>query len=161
MPFTGRGREFSRLDVTGARGFHWRPTWPASSAVILDPLVIDVANVDIPVHAAVTFTKSDKDANTPYRMTATLVGHDPVGEFAEVPGDDVIANGSLTPDGGKIIRADGVDRQEFDFPRKTLALEDLNEDRSDNPDEIKAHVTLTPIVATATEAESNIRTLTA
>jgi len=127
---------------------------------ILDPIQVDVANADVSVHAAVTFTKSDKDANTPYRMTATLVGHDPVGEFAEVPGNDVIANGSLTPDGGKIIRADGVDRQEFDF-RKTLALEDLNEDRSDNPDEIKAHVTLTPIVATATEAESNVRTLTA
>ena len=128
---------------------------------ILDPIEVDVANADVVLHAGVTFTKSDKDANTPYRMTATLVGHDPVGEFpGEAPGNDVIANGGLTPAGGQIIRADGNDRQEFEF-RKTLALEDLNEDVSLNPDEIKAHVTLTPIVATATEAESNVRTLTA
>ena len=92
-------------------------------------------------------------------MTATLVGHDPWGEFAEAPGDNVIANGSLTPDGGKIIPAgastDGVRTS------GGRSMEDLNEDRSDNPDEIKAHMTLTPIVATATEAESNVRTLTA
>jgi hypothetical protein len=126
----------------------------------LDPIEVDVANADVALHAVVTFSKSDVDANTPYRMTATLVGHDPVGEFAEAPGNDVIPNGSLTPDGGQIIRADGDERQQFDF-RKTLALEDLNEDVSANPDEIKGLVTLTPIVASATEAESNVRTLTA
>jgi hypothetical protein len=84
--------------------------------VTLDPLVIDVANVDIRAHASVTFNASDKDANTSYRMVATLVGHDFEGEFAEDAPGDVIPDGTLTPNGGQVIRADGLDRLDFDFP---------------------------------------------
>src|SRR5687768_15986053 len=56
-----------------------------NTEVTLDPLVIDVANVDIRAHASVTFNASDKDANTPYRMVATLVGHDFEGESPRTP----------------------------------------------------------------------------
>jgi hypothetical protein len=132
------------------------------TALILDPIRVDVANAHVDAHATVTFNRSDKDANTPYRMVATLLGHDPGGEFAEDAVDDVIADGTLTPAGGQIIRADGLDEpQDFDFPTKTLALRDLNEDTTHNPDDIKVRVVLTPIVATASEAESNVETLTA
>ena len=52
------------------------------TAVDLDPILVDVANVDIVARAVVTFNDSDKDANTRYRMVATVVGHDPVGEIS-------------------------------------------------------------------------------
>ena len=127
----------------------------------LDPIDVVVANATVDVHVDVTYSRSDKDANTPYKMVCTLLGDDDGGEFGEAAADDVIPNGTLTPLGGQTIRADGLDVQTFDF-NKTLALEDLNEDLlgGANPDEIKAHVTLTPVVARATEADSNIRSLT-
>ena len=127
----------------------------------LDPIDVDVANATVKVHVGVTYSRSDKDANTPYRMICTLLGHDPAAEFGEDAVDDVIPNGTLTPVGGQIIRADGLDLQTIDF-NKTVALDVLNEDflGSANPDEIKAHVQLTPVAPNATEAESNVRTLT-
>jgi hypothetical protein len=131
------------------------------TSLTLDPIVVDVANATVDVHVVVTYSQFDKDANTPYRMVCTLLGDDPGGEFGEDAVDDVIPNGTLTPLGGQIIRADGLDEQQIDF-NTTLALEDLNEDLigSANPDDIKAHVTLTPIVANASSADSNIRRLT-
>jgi hypothetical protein len=127
----------------------------------LDPIAVDVANATVDVHLDVSFSRSDKDANTPYSMICRLLGDDPGGEFGEDDVDDVIPHGTLTPPGGQVIRADGLDVQAFDL-NKTLALEDLNEDvtGSANPDEIKAHVALTPVVAHATEAESNIQVFT-
>jgi hypothetical protein len=127
----------------------------------LEPIGVDVANANVAVQADVTFSRSDKDANTPYKMVCTLLGHDAVPEFGEDDIDDVIPHGTLTPLGGQTIRAEGLDLQTFDF-NKTLGVEDLDEDflGSSNPDEIKAHVTLTPVVARASEADSNIQTLT-
>jgi hypothetical protein len=127
----------------------------------LDPINVDVANATLAVHFTVAYSRSDKDANTPYRMICSLLGHDPGGEFGQDGVDDVIPNGTLTPVGGQVIRADGLDEQQFDL-NKTVALEDLNEDvlSGGNPDDIKAHVQLTPIAPNASEAESNIRTLT-
>jgi hypothetical protein len=126
----------------------------------LDPITVDVANANVAVHLDVSFSRSDKDANTPYTMVCRLHGDDPGGEFGEDAVDDVIPNGTLTL-AGQTIRADGLDVQTFDF-NKTLALEDLDEDLigAANPDDIKAHVKLTPVLAHATEAESNIRRLT-
>lgn len=95
-------------------------------------------------------------------MICTLLGHDPApAQGGEDAVDDVIPNGTLTPVGGQTIRADGLDLQHFDL-NTTVALADLNEDSlsRDNPDEIKAQVQLTPIAPHATEAESNVRTLT-
>ena len=63
------------------------------TAVTLNPILVDVANVDIVARAFVTFNESDMDANTRYRMVATVVGHDFEGEFAEDAADDVIPNG--------------------------------------------------------------------
>ena len=131
------------------------------TALTLDPIQVDVANANVVAHAGVTFNRSDIDANTPYRMVATLRGHDPGGEIQEDAVDDVIANGTLRAEGGQIIRADGRDQQvDVEFTQ-TLALRDLNEDITHNPDDIKVRLVLTPIVATATEAESNVRTLSA
>jgi hypothetical protein len=131
------------------------------TSLTLDPIVVDMANATVDVHAVVSYSRSDKDANTPYRMICTLLGHDPAAEFGEDAVDDVIPNGTLTPVGGQIIRADGLDLQTVDL-NATVALQALNEDflGSANPDEIKAHVQLTPITPNATEAESNVRTLT-
>jgi hypothetical protein len=127
----------------------------------LDPLTVDVANATVDVDVDVSFSRSDRDANTPYTMTCTLLGDDSGGDFGEGADDDVIPHGTLTARGGQTVRADGLDVQSFHF-NKTLALEDLNEDLigSANPDEIRAHVSLTPVIAHATEADSNIRTLT-
>jgi hypothetical protein len=127
----------------------------------LDPIAVDVDNAIVDVHVDVTFSKFDKDANTPYTMICTLLGHDPFPpEAGEDTVDDVIPNGTLTPLGGQTIRADGLDVQTFDF-NKTLGTDDLDEDFTVNQtDDIKAHVTLTPVVAHATEADSNIRRLT-
>jgi hypothetical protein len=61
-----------------------------------DPIVVDVANATVDVHAVVSYSRSDKDANTPYRMICTLLGHDPAAEFGEDAVDDVIPNGTLT-----------------------------------------------------------------
>ena len=126
----------------------------------LDPIRIDHANAIVDVHVDVTFSRSDKDANTPYTMVCRLRGDDSVPDFGEDLIDDVIPDGILTPPGGQTIRADGLDVQTFDF-NTTLARERLNEDffSGGNPDEIKAHVKLTPVVAHATEAESNVRRL--
>jgi hypothetical protein len=131
------------------------------TAVTLAPIAVDVANATVDVDVDVTFSTFDKDANTPYTMVCSLLGHDPGGEFGENAEDDVIPDGTLTPRGGQIIRADGLDVQSFHL-NKTLALENLNEDvvGAANPDDIKAHVTLTPVVAHSTEADSNVRTLT-
>jgi hypothetical protein len=127
----------------------------------LDPITVDVANATVDVHVDVSYSRSDKDANTPYKMVCTLLGHDAVPEGFEDDVDDVIPNGTLTPVGGQIIRADGLDLQTIDL-NTTVARDDLDEDvlSLSNPDEIKAHVQLTPIAPKATEAESNIRTLT-
>jgi hypothetical protein len=132
------------------------------SSLTLAPITVDVANATVDVHVEVTYSRSDKDANTPYEMVCTLLGDDDLGDIGEAPADDVIPNGTLTPLGGQTIRADGLDVQAFDF-NKTLALQDLDEDSAAlpaNADEIKAHVQLTPIAPRATEAESNVRSLT-
>jgi hypothetical protein len=132
------------------------------TALSLNPIAVDVANATVDVRFDVEYSRSDKDANTPYRMVCTLLGHDPApAQGGEDTVDDVIPNGTLTPVGGQIIRADGLDAQHFDL-NTTLALEDLDEDdlSRDNPDEIKAHVQLTPIAPHASEAESNVQELT-
>jgi hypothetical protein len=127
----------------------------------LDPIRVDVGNAIVDVHVDVSYSRSDKDANTPYKMVCTLLGHDPAGgEFGEDAVDDVIPNGTLTPVGGQIIRADGLNLQTFDF-NTTVALDDLDEDffGAANPDEIKARVDLTPILPRATKAQSRVREL--
>lgn len=131
-------------------------------AVTLDPIAIDVANATVDVHFTINYSRSDQDANTPYRMVCTLLGDDPGGEFGEDAVDDVISNGTLTPAGGQVIRSDGLETQQFDL-HTTLALSDLDEDLigSADPDDIKARVTLTPILPSASSAESNIRRVTA
>ena len=126
----------------------------------LDPIRVDVANAIVDVHVDVSYSRSDKDANTPYRMVCRLLGHDAVPEGLEDDVDDAIP-GTLTPDGGQIIRADGLNLQTVDL-NATVSLDKLDEDflTLSNPDEIKAHVELTPILPKATEAESNVRRLT-
>ena len=81
----------------------------------LDPIRIDHANAIVDVHVDVTFSRSDKDANTPYTMVCRLRGDDSVPDFGEDLIDDVIPDGIVTPPGGRTIRADGLDVQTFDF----------------------------------------------
>lgn len=128
----------------------------------LDPIAVDVANATVDVHFTVQYSRSDQDANTPYKLLCQLKGHDPGGEFGEDAEDDEIPNGLLTPAGGQTIRSDGQASQQFDL-NTTLALGDLDEDflGGADPDEIKAKVTLTPILPEKTSAESNVRSLDA
>jgi hypothetical protein len=129
----------------------------------LKPITVNVANANVKVEVEVTYSQFDRDANTPYRMVCTLLGHDALsgGDGAESPADDVITDGNLTPPGGQIIRADDLDVQRFVL-KKTIGLDKLDEDTSglSGSDEIKAHVQLMPIVAHATEAVSDFRSLT-
>jgi hypothetical protein len=86
----------------------------------LDPITIDTANATVDVHLDVSCSRSDKDANTPYKVECTLLGDEPGGEFGEDNTDDVIPNGTLTV-AGQTIRADGLDVQTLDFSKR-LAL---------------------------------------
>lgn len=131
------------------------------SNLTLDPIDIDVANANVEVHFQVSYSRSDQDANTPWRLVCTLVGHDPGGEFGEDADDDALANAVLTPAGGQVIRSDGQTQQQFDLAA-TIALADLDEDflGGANPDDIKAKVTLTSIIPHEQTAESNVQRLT-
>jgi hypothetical protein len=125
------------------------------TSLTLDPIVVNVVNATVDVHVDVSYSRSDKDANTPYRMICTLLGRDPAPECGEDDIDDVIPNGTLTPAGGQIIRADGLDLQTIDL-NATVALLDLSADvlGGADLDEVKARVQLTPIAPHATEADT-------
>ena len=89
----------------------------------LDPITVDVANETVGVHVDVTYSKSDKDANTPYTRVCTLLGDDDGGAFAEDPTDDLIPGGILTEVGAQVIRAVGLDVQTVTLhaSRRTLS----------------------------------------
>ena len=119
----GRGRELSRLRVTGARGVPLEADMARITALTLDPIRFDVANALVDVHWEVKFNQSDRDANTPYVMVCKLIGHDFVNDIGEDNLDDTIPDGLVTTPGGETIRADGnaslpFDRSQYAGPRE-------------------------------------------
>jgi hypothetical protein len=127
----------------------------------------DVANARIGVEYTIEWSNFDQTSNLQYAEAVRLIGDDtvpPTGilNLREDEVDDAIVGGGLSaPGGANVIQSDGQPSVQRRFT-KVIPLANLNEDRSQlqNPDEIRAEVTLTPILPTAVRVESNLVTLT-
>ena len=134
-------------------------------------VVNDGANLVANVTAAYTIGFSDYDvsSNQPYREACKLIGDDTGITPAEDGVDDAIANGQLFPQllfpsPGPFplpiplfntVQSNGqasIDR----VHTKTISLSNLDEDQAPvpNPDEIRAQVSLTPVLPVAVIRES-------
>jgi hypothetical protein len=127
-------------------------------------LTIDVVNDGPDLEARITveydidFSSYDQNSNQPYREVCRLIGDDTGIAPAEDGVDDLIPNGQLFPFllfPGQVA-SDGkatVHRTRT----KTIPLSSLNEDSQAgaNPDEIRAQVTLSPILPVAVSRESS------
>ena len=104
----------------------------------------------------VTFDSYDQSSNQPYVEVCRLIGDDT--GTGDVPGPDHTV-GFLTPLFVTNTAADGKPIMKRAW-KKTFRKSDLDEDRGPvpNPDEIRAVVTLTPVVPSAASAESNLVT---
>jgi len=134
-------------------------------------VVNDGANLVANVTAAYTIGFSDYDvsSNQPYREACKLIGDDTGITPAEDGVDDAIANGQLFPQLlfpspvpfplpiplFNTVQSNGqasIDR----VHTKTISLSNLDEDQAPvpNPDEIRAQVSLTPVLPVAVIRES-------
>ena len=134
-------------------------------------VVNDGANLVANVSAEydIEFDSYDINSNQPYREACKLIGDDTGITPAEDGVDDAIANGQLFPQllfpsPGPFplpiplfntVQSDGlasIDR----VHTKTISLSNLDEDQSPvpNPDEIRAQVSLTPVLPAAVIRES-------
>jgi len=115
-------------------------------------VVQNVANVDITVTYSLTGSAFDIASGQPYFELCKLIGDDTGIVPAEDNTDDAIPNGLLTP----IFSFPFVFTNTLPINRtrtKTIAKADLNEDVG--TDEIRALVTLTPVLVSAVSRESN------
>jgi hypothetical protein len=149
------------------------------SNVTLDIQVVnDGANLVANVTATyrINWSSYDQHSNQPYRESCVLIGDDTGINPAEDGTDDAIPNGTLFPQllfppfpplpplGGlasPLIPLFGTtqsDGQAFldRVHTKTISLSNLNEDQAPvpNPDEIRAVVTMTPVLPAAVTRES-------
>jgi len=110
----------------------------------------------VEVSYQITFDDFDQKSNQPYVEVCRLVGDDTViGDQPSAAPDDPI--GFMTPLFFRSTRADGKPTLNRKFT-KTFRMADLDEDRGTvpDPDEIRAMVSLTPILPTAAARESNL-----
>jgi hypothetical protein len=133
-------------------------------------LAIDVVNnganleANVTVEYDITFSSYDQNSNQPYTEFCRLIGDDTGITPAEDGVDDAIPGGQLFPAGPfpfpfpvlNTIASDGrasVHRRHT----KTLPLSALNEDQPPvpNADELRAQVTLNPVLPVALVRESN------
>jgi hypothetical protein len=131
-------------------------------------LAIEVVNnganleANVTVEYDITFSSYDQHSNQPYTELCRLIGDDTGIVPAEDGVDDSIPGGQLFPTGPfpfpvfSTIASEGratVHR----VHKKTLPLSALNEDQTaaSNPDELRAQITLTPVIPVATVRESN------
>lgn len=124
----------------------------ASIGAVSLSVVQDVANVDITVTYTLTGSAFDIASGQPYFEVCKLIGDDTGIVPAEDNTDDAIPNGVLTP----IFSLPIVFTNTTPVSRtrnKTIAKADLDEDVG--TDEIRALVTLTPVLASAVSRESN------
>ena len=121
-------------------------------------LAVEPSGVEAKVEVAydITFDDFDQRSNQPYVEVCRLVGDDTLaGDPAEAAPDETI--GFLTPLFLRSTRADGNPSLSRRFT-KTFRMRDLDEDRGTvpDPDEIRAVVTITPVVPSASARESNL-----
>ena len=124
----------------------------ASIGAVSLSIVTNVANADITVTYSLTGSAFDIASGQPYTEVCRLMGDDTGIVPAEDNVDDVIPNGLLTP----IFSIPVVFANALPITRtrtKTIAKSDLNEDVG--LDEIRALVTLTPVLPVAASRESN------
>ena len=124
----------------------------ASIGAVSLSIVTNVANTDITVTYSLTGSAFDIASGQPYTEVCRLMGDDTGIVPAEDNVDDVIPNGLLTP----IFSIPVVFTNSLPIARtrtKTIAKSDLNEDVG--LDEIRAMVTLTPVLPVAASRESN------
>ncbi len=112
------------------------------------------ANVEVSYQ--VNFDSYDKAANQHYVEVCQLIGDDT--GTGDVPAPDHTL-GFLTPIGAGHVMASGKSTLKREW-KKTFRKTELDEDRGSmpNPDEIRATVTLTPVLPAAAKAESNLVT---
>lgn len=111
---------------------------------------------EVDVTYDISFDEFDQKTDQVYVEVCKLIGDDTgTGDEPAAGPDDVI--GYLTPLFFRNTRANGARSLTRHFS-KVFRKADLNEDRApvSNPDEIRALVTLTPVMPSATERQSNL-----
>ena len=123
-------------------------------------VVKDVANAEITFEFDINWDNLDQSTNLQYDESWKLIGDDTGQDGDNLPvGDDPIGLG-LVP----LIRVSSNGQAvTHRVKTKTIAFSVLNEDTSavDPDDEIRAVVTLTPLLPVATSRESNLVSVTA
>jgi hypothetical protein len=126
----------------------------------------DVANARVTVEYTIAWSGFDRASNQPYHEIVQLIGDDtlaPSGILAVIEDgvDDDVAGGLLSVPGGSVVQSDGRVSLPRSFVR-VIPLASLNEDRSalQNPDEIRAKVTLAPVLPSTVSVESDLVSLT-
>jgi hypothetical protein len=120
-------------------------------------IVKDVANADVTVEYDIEFSSFDQNTNLQWLDACSLIGDDTNqdGDEIVIPGDDKITGGSLPT----FLISAGTQTSLHRKRTLTLPFGNLNEDNfpgADGDDEIRAVVTLTPQLPTATSQESPV-----
>ena len=112
----------------------------------------------VEVKYEVRFDSYDQKSNQPYVEVCRIVGDDTGTGDSPAAGDDDTL-GFMTPLFFRSTQSNGKTTLKRNFS-KTFRKTDLDEDRGEieNPDEIRALVTLTPVVPSAASRESNLVT---
>lgn len=106
----------------------------------------------------IQFDSYDQNSNQGYVEVCRIVGDDTgTGDPPAAGTDDTL--GFMTPLFFRSTQANGKSKLKRQFT-KTFRKADLDEDRGTvpNPDEIRAHVSLTPVAPSPTSRESNVVT---
>jgi hypothetical protein len=121
-------------------------------------LARDVDNAEITVTYTITWSAFDQLTNLSYIESWRLIGDDTGQDGDDLPtGDDAIPMGLVfSPFGGLSSNGNATTSRTL---TKTIGWDDLDEDVGD--DEIRAVVTLTPLLPTATSRESLASVVTA
>ncbi|MDQ4132134.1 MAG: hypothetical protein M3179_02775 [Actinomycetota bacterium] len=114
------------------------------------------ADVVVDVTYQIRFDSYDQHSNQAYVEVCRIMGDDTGTGDSPAAGDDDTL-GFLTPLFLRSTQANGKPTLKRQFS-KTFRKVDLNEDRGEieNPDEIRALVTLTPVAPSAVSRESNL-----
>lgn len=126
----------------------------------IGPVTLEVTlkgnDANVEVSYQISFDSFDKAANQPYVEVCQLIGDDTGTGDAPAPDHTL---GFLTPLGAGHVMAGGKSTLKREW-KKTFRKTELDEDRGStpNPDEIRATVTLTPVLPAGAKAESNLVT---
>jgi hypothetical protein len=121
-------------------------------------ITLQELKAEVDVTYDISFDEYDQKTDQVYVEVCKLIGDDTgTGDELDAGPDDVI--GYLTPLFFRNTRANGARTLARHFT-KVFRTADLNEDRGtvSNPDEIRALVTLTPVMPSAVKRESNLVT---